>query len=232
MVVGSLGDAAADYALVYGGGIGEVLVKGDDKVVAEALGHTAVVAGGIAHYLALLGQYLHVRAVVVGVDHHEGRVCLRECEAEAGGTLGGCNLCHHVVVGEIGTIVVGRSLLGLVGEPAGALLFVKDGASGDGHQREHTVVIDPRAGLMGLLETTDFGGGVGVGPSVAVLAGLRYPEVHAPRHGYRGIGVAGRYLVGRCRAYQRAYIIYGFGLAPGVDHHGHTCRQQYCAKGS
>ena len=158
MVVGSLGDAAADYALVYGGGIGKVLVKGDDKVVAEALGHTAVVEGGIAHYLALLGQYLHVRAVVVGVDHHEGRVGLGECEAEAGGTLGGCNLCHHIVVGQIGAIVVGQCLLGLVGEPAGALLLVEDGASGDGHQREHAVVIDPRTGLVGLLEATDFVG--------------------------------------------------------------------------
>ena len=48
--------------------------------------------------------------------------------------------------------------IGLVGEPAGALLLVEDGASGDGHQREHAVVIDPRTGLVGLLEATDFVG--------------------------------------------------------------------------
>ena len=44
---------------------------------------------------------------------------------------------------------------------------------------------------MGLLQAAYLGGGVLVGPSVAVLAGLRRPEVHSPWHGHCRVGISG-----------------------------------------
>ena len=60
-----------------------------------------------------------------------------------------------------------------------------------GHDGELSVIIDPWAGLVGLLESPDFVGCIRVLPSVPHLARLRCPEVHSPRTCNSGIGVPG-----------------------------------------
>ena len=61
---------------------------------------------------------------------------------------------------------------------------------------------------MGLLQAADLGGGVLVGPSVTVLAGLRGPEVHAPRHCHCRISIAGREFIRGFGTHQRTDIVH------------------------
>ena len=182
--------------------VGEGLVELDDKVVAEVIGHTAAVARGVALDTALLGEDADVRPFVKGVDDHVRGVALGESEAKHRRTLGGSHLGHHVMIGQIDLVVVGQSHLTLVAEPAGPLLLVKLRLAGNGHQRKLAVVVDPRRGLVGLLETANLRSRIDILPSVAHLAGLRRPEVHTPRTGYGRIGVAGRELERRESTYQ------------------------------
>ena len=73
---------------------------------------------------------------------------------------------------------------------------------------------------LAALETADGVGAVGIGPAVAHGAGLGGPEVHAPREGYGGVGVArGERIVG-LRTHERGDVLRGaerrFGSQPGV----------------
>ena len=77
-----------------------------------------------------------------------------------------------------------------MGEPAGTAVFVEIHLANSRHDGKLAVVVDPRTGLVGLFETPDLVGVVGVLPAVAHLARLRHPEVHAPGQGDGGIGVA------------------------------------------
>ncbi len=93
---------------------------------------------------------------------------------------------------EIFFIVIGTSLLCLVGEPARAIILIEFGTAGHRHYGKLTVIIYPRARLMGLLETTYLVGVICVLPAITHFSGNRGPEVHAPRTCYHRISVAGR----------------------------------------
>ena len=71
------------------------------------------------------------------------------------------------MVGQVRAVVVGRCRFGFVGEPACALVFVEDRLSGDRHYCELGIVVDPGAGLVGLLESAYFVGIICISPSVA-----------------------------------------------------------------
>ena len=184
---------------------GERLVEDDDKVVAEVLGHASAVACGVAHDFVLFGDYLDVRATVEGIHHHVCLVGFGEGEAEVGATFRGGDFGREVIFGQVDAVVVGHRLLCLVREPRGALVLVYLQSAGHGHEGELSVVINPGAGLVGLLEASDFVRGIGVRPSIAHLSGLGHPEVHAPGQGDGGIGVS----VGK------RYL--GVGAHQGVD---------------
>ncbi len=198
----------------------ERLVEPYHEVIAEIVGHTAAVAGGVAHDGAAVGHHLDVRPAVERVDDDAGLLAFGERETHGGGPVGRRDFGHDVVVGEVDLIVIGAGLLRLVREPAAARSLADLVAAAHGHQRKLPVVVDPRRGLVGLLETADGMGAVGIGPAVAHGAGLGGPEVHAPREGYGGVGVArGERIVG-LRTHERGDVLRGaerrFGSQPGV----------------
>ena len=187
---------------------GEGAVELDDEVVPEVIGHTAAVAGGVADDPVLAGDELDVGTAVESVHDDVSAVGLREGEAEEGGALRGRQLGEDVVVCEVDFIVVGMRFLALVGEPAGAFVLVGFGGADKGHEGELPEVVYPGAGLVGLFEATDFVGVVGVLPAVAHFAGLGRPEVHSPRTGDDGVGVAGGKFEGGLRAHQGVDVLH------------------------
>ena len=94
------------------------------------------------------------------------------------------------MVSKIHAVIVWLCLLCLMGEPAGALILIEYGLTSDRHDGKLTIVIYPWGRLVGLFEASDLVGGIAVGPSVTHCTGLWCPEVHSPRTGYGGIGVA------------------------------------------
>ena len=199
----------------------ELLVELHDEVVAEVLRHTAAVARGVAGDGATVHIVLDGRTLVEGIDDDAGdaffrHARLREREAHDARPLRGSYLSPHVVVGQIYLIIIWTRLLGVVGEPRGTLLLVVDQVGGRRrhlvelrHDGELAVVVDPGRGLVGLLEAPNLVLRVDILPAVAHLACLRHPEVHAPRHGDGGIGVARGEGEGRHRAHERADIVDG-----------------------
>ena len=161
--------------------------------------------------------------MVEGVDEDVGRVCCGEGEAEKGRSLRRRYLCRHVVVGQIYLIIIGRGRFCLVGEPAGTTVFVEIHLANSRHDGKLAVVVDPRAGLVGLLETAQFVGRIGVCPAVAHLSCLRSPEVHTPRHSHSRIGITRRKRVLRLRSDKRADVVnWLVGLGSACTH-GSEC---------
>ena len=215
------------YALWIGcGGKVERFVKDNDKVVFETFGHTSVVVSVVTYNLVFRRNNLHIRPFHIGVDHHLGGIRLRKGETKDGRALRRCHFGHDIIVGQIHPIIIRCRLFGLMREPTGTLYIVKEGLSGDGHERKRAVIVNPRTGLMGLLEAPQLIGAIGIGPSVAVLAGLRHPEVHAPRHGDGRIGVAGGQRMLRLGAHKRAYVV--DGLRARLGQSGRSEAEQHC----
>ena len=179
-------------AVLHNAKRGEWLVKLHNEKVLEVLGHTTTIAARPAIYEAFLRINAYNRSLVKGIDDNIGLVGLGEGETQDGGTLGGCHLGGHIIVGKINLIIVRCSHLGLVREPAGTSILVKHGLTHCGHQRELAIIVDPWAGLVSLLEAADAMRSVGVLPSVTILAGLRHPVVHAPWHADDRVGVPRR----------------------------------------
>ena len=96
-----------------------------------------------------------VRSAVESVDHHARLVRFGERETHDRSPLGRGDLGLDVVVGEVYRILVGRAR-----PPTGArtssdrLLFIDLVASAYGHDGELPVVVDPRRGLVRLLQTS------------------------------------------------------------------------------
>ena len=189
----------------------ERLVEADDEPVAEVLGHAAAVARGVARYGAVVDD-LHARSAVEGVDDDAAFIAFGEREAQHRGAVRRGELDPHVAVGQVDLIIIGPRLLALVREPAAAALLVDFVPAAHGHQRKLPVVVDPRRGLVGLLEAADRVRTVGIGPSVAHPAGLGRPEVHAPRKGCGRVGVARRERVVGLRAHERRDVLRGAEL--------------------
>ncbi len=190
----------------------ERLVETYDEPVSEVFGYTSAVARGVSYDGAVVGHHLDMRPAVECVDHHARFVRLGECESQHGCAVRGCDFCHDIVIGQIYAVIVGPCLLRLVREPASARGFVDRITASHGHQRELSVVVYPRRGLVGLLESADRVRAVGVCPAVAHLARLGRPEVHAPRQGHGRIGVARRKRVVGLRAHERRDIFRGAEL--------------------
>ncbi len=190
-----------------GGHALERSVRDDDEPVAEIIRDSAGIFRRVADNHVLLRNHLRPRAVVERIHDKVGPFALRIGQAEGGGAFRGGELRKNIVVGEIDAVIVWFRGLGLVGEPACALILVKDFAVGHRHQRELAVVVYPRARLMRLLEAANPVVGVAVGPAVAHSPGHGSPEVHSPRTGDCRIGVAGGEAVLGLRADQRAHII-------------------------
>src|SRR3546814_13483606 len=78
-------------------------------------------------------------------------VALGEGEAELRGPLGGRHFGGHIVIGEIDLVRIGPRFLGLVAEPARALVLADLERPRLGEPRKGRVIVHPRAGLVGML---------------------------------------------------------------------------------
>ena len=175
----------------------KVMVELDDKVISEVCWYATAITSGKAHHLALVRQYLDIATLIESIDNDMSTIGLREGESHQRSTLRRTEFCCHVVVGEIYTIIIRCHLLCLMREPTGSLLLIENRFSYNRHQRELTVVIDPRTGLMRLLQSSYLLGSISILPSIAHLSCLGNPEVHAPRHGDGRICIAcGKPVVG------------------------------------
>ena len=184
------------------------LVEADDEVIAEIFGHAAAVARRVTRNSPFVADP-HARPAVESVDHHARLIRFGEREAHHGGAFGRGHFCDNVVVGEVNRIIIRFGRLRLVREPALAGVFIDPVFAPHGHQRKLSVIVDPRRGLVGLLEPPDGMRPVGVSPSVAHLARLGRPEVHTPRQGNRRIGVACRKRIVRLGSDQRRDVFRG-----------------------
>ena len=209
MILRLLGRVLLQLAVGESGHILERLVELNDEIVLEIAGHSAAVARGVARNAVVGGVDLDMRAAVESVDHHIRIFRLGEREAEQRRAVGGRQLHHHVVLGQIYFIVVCFGLLALVREPARALVLVELGRADHGHERELAEVVDPRAGLVRLLESAYLVIGVHVLPSVTHLSRLGSPEVHTPRTRDGRVCVTGGEFERRLRADQRIHVIDG-----------------------
>ena len=174
-----------------GSGIGERLVELDHEIVLEILGHTTTILRGVADDLTLFRQHLHVRTLIQSVDHDVGMFVLGEGETEHRRTLSRSQLRYDIMLGEIYLIIIGFGYLSLMREPAGPLVLIKLRCPYNRHDGELSVVVDPGARLVCLLETTNLVRRIDILPSVTHLSGLRGPEVHAPGTCDCRIGVTG-----------------------------------------
>ena len=190
VVVSGLELSFAYGAVGHGGLIGERLVEDEHKKVFKVLRHTAAVLRRVAHNHLLLRQHLHMAALIKGVDHDVGLLCLGEGETHGASTLCGSQLSHDVIVGKVGAVIIRLCHFCLVREPRCTLVLVEHGLARLGHDGELSIVVNPRTGLVCLLKAADFVMPVDISPSVTHLSCLRHPEVHAPRHGDGRIGVA------------------------------------------
>ena len=209
--------------------VGKRTVELQDEVVLEAFGYTAAVACRVAHHLVLAWDDLDVGTAVEGIDDDEV-LAFGTGEAEDGGTARRGYLRRDVVVGEIYLIIMWLAHLGLVAEPAGSFVLIIDGSvAAFGHDVEHCVVVHPGAWLVGLLEAAYLLGIVGVAPSVAHLAGLWRPEVHAPRQGDGRIGVARGEAMRGVRADEGIDVLHGvvYSVSVYAKECGNGCQKEF-----
>ena len=169
--------------------IGERFVELDDKVVLEVFRNTTAVACRITDYLILFRKNLDVRTFVEGIYDHIRMIILRESETKKHGTFRRCHFGDYIVFCQVYFVVVRSCHFSFMCKPACPFLFVKQRLAHYRHNRELTIIIDPRTGLVCLFEPADFVGGIGILPSVSHFACLWSPEVHTPGTGNSRISI-------------------------------------------
>ena len=208
MIGTCLGGTGVNLSVLHGSSISKRLIELQYKVVLEIAWHTTTVLGGVAYDFLFSRNDFHKRAIVHGIDHHIGFLRFRESETEGSGTLGRSKLRRHIMVGKIDLIIIRSGSLGFVRKPTGTPVLVESHLSGNGHNGKLSVVVNPRAGLVCLLEAANLVGIIGVCPSVTHGSGLWSPEIHAPRHSHGRISITRRKGMLGLRANQGADVIH------------------------
>jgi len=93
-------------------------------------------------------------------------------------------------------------------EPTGAFFPGNFQFPGHREKRKLAVIVDPRTGLVCLLEALNMCCIVGIHPAVAHFGGLRRPEIHSPGHGNGRVGVSVRQRLIGIGAHKRIDVIY------------------------
>ena len=207
MVSGSGKRGGIDVAVVNGSRVSKWAVELDNEIILEILRHAAIILGGVSCDTAVCRIDSHARTIVESVNHNISVVGFGESETHDCSAVGRSDFGHYIEIGEICSIIIRSGDLSLVREPACAFILIEDGAPGNRHDSKLTIVVDPRRGLMSLLEAADFVGIIGVGPAIAHFAGLGSPEVHTPGHCHSGVGVTRREGMFRLRAYESANVV-------------------------
>ena len=169
--------------------IGKRLVELNDKIVLEVFGNAAAVTGRVADNLVLFGNDLDVRTFVESIYNNIRVIILRKCETEKYGTFRRCHFGDYIVFCQIYFVVIRGCNFSFVCKPACAFLFVKHRLAYYRHNGELAIIVDPRTGLMCLLEAAYLIGSIGILPAITHLSGLRSPEVHSPGAGNSRIGI-------------------------------------------
>ena len=198
-MMGFLLAGSKQFAILHAHESGKVVVELDNKVITEIIWHSSTVAGRITYYPPLGRKHLDAAPLVEGIDYHIRLVGLGKSESHQSCTLRRTQFCRHIIIGKINTIIIRCSRFCLMREPAGTLFFMKHRFANSRHQRKLPVVINPRTGLVGLLQSPYLFSRIRILPSISHLSGLWHPEVHAPRHGYGRIGITGgKPMLGIC----------------------------------
>ena len=172
--------------------ISKRLVKLQYEVILEVCRNTAAVLGRITDNLVFRRDDFHKRTVVESIYNYIRVIVLRESEAECCRSFCRSNLGYYIMVGKVYFVIVRSSRFCFMREPAGTLILIENGFTGNRHDGELTVIIDPGAGLVGLFKTSDFIGIIGICPAIPHFSGLGNPKVHSPGKGDSGISVSGR----------------------------------------
>ena len=84
-------------------------------------------------------------------------------------------------------------------KPAGSFSLIHLYFSSNRHQRELTIIVNPRTRLMRLLKTINLMRRISILPSIAYLVGTWSPEIHPPRHGNSRLRIPrGKFKTGLC----------------------------------
>ena len=202
-----LGSTGVNLSVLHGSSISKRLIELQYKIVLEIAWHTTTVLGGVAYDFLFSRNDFHKRAIVHGIDHHIGFLRFRESETEGSGTLGRSKFRRHIMVGKIDFIIIRSGSLGFMRKPTGTLVLVESHLSGDRHNGKLSVIVNPRTGLVCLLESANLVGIISISPSIPHSTGLWCPEIHTPRHCHSRISVARRKgMLGLC-ANQGADVI-------------------------
>ena len=172
--------------------VGKRFIEFDNKVVLEVLGNTAAILGRVTDNFVFFRNDFDIRTVIQRVYHYVRMVVFREGETEQSGTVGRSQLRYHIVIGQIGFIIIRFHHFTLMGEPAGTFILVKFRSAHYGHNGKLSVIVDPRTWLVGLFESSYLVCGIYILPSVSHLSCLGSPEVHPPGTGNGGISVSCR----------------------------------------
>ena len=183
-MVGSLfGNVLLQVAVGYRSFVSEGLVKFNDEVVLEVFGNSAAIAGGITDNLIFFGNHFDIRTFVESIHHDIRMFVFGESEAEENGTFCRNHFRHDIMLCKIYFIVVRSGSLAFMSKPTGTFFFIKHRCADYRHDRKLSVIINPRTGLVSLLETTNLVGCISILPSVSHFSCLGSPEVHSPRAG-------------------------------------------------
>ena len=173
------------------------LVKFYYKIVFEIIRHTTTILGRITNDTVICRINLHIRTLVKRINHYVRMLIFRESKTEQGSPFSRNQLCHYIMFCQIYLIIICLCFFTFMREPAGTFVFIKHRFSYHRHNGKLTVVINPRAGLMGLFKSSDFSSCIHILPSVSHFSGLRSPEVHTPRTCNSRIRISGRKLISR-----------------------------------
>ena len=144
-----------DFTIAYGCRVSEGLVESNGEVILKVGRYTTAVFGRVTDDFILGRNHFHIRTIVECIDYYIRILALGKSEAEYGCTLRRDNFGCNIVIRKECAVVIGCRYLRFMIEPACTLVLVEYGLTCNGHNRELSVIINPRTGLMCLFETSD-----------------------------------------------------------------------------
>ena len=176
--------------IFYRASIRKRFIENDNEIIFEIIGNTAAIACSVTDHGIFFGYNFHGRSLIESIDQHIRLVRFGKRETKNCRSVGWGYFCRDIVVGQINTVIIRFCDLRFMRKPTGTFILIELRFTGHGHDGKLTVIVNPRAGLMGLLETPNFIGIVSVLPPIAHFTRLGRPEIHSPRKGNSRIGIA------------------------------------------
>ena len=189
MICCLFGNIFLQITIGYRSFISERLVEFNNKVIFKVFGNSTAVASRVTDNLVFFRNNLNIRSLIKGIHYNIRMIVFRKSETEKNGTLGWSHFCHYIMLCKIYFIIIRSGSFSFVGKPTGTLLFIEFRFAYYRHNRELSVIINPRTGLMCLFKSTNLISRISVLPSVSHLSCLWSPEIHPPRTGNGRISI-------------------------------------------